>query len=56
MEDPELLNGYYLDRITDPDVLILRRPDGSVAAVFSRRGVVEEEIERAAKEDAERDD
>jgi hypothetical protein len=56
MDDPEHLNGYYLDRVTDPDVLILRRSDGSTVAVFSRWGAAKEEIQRAAKEDAGRDD
>jgi hypothetical protein len=56
MEDPELLNGHYLDHITDPDVLIRRRSDSSVVAVFSRWGVAKEEIERAAREDAGRND
>jgi hypothetical protein len=56
MDDPELPNGYYLDRITDPDVLILRRSDGSTVAVFSPSSAAKEEIERAAKEDARRDD
>jgi hypothetical protein len=56
MTAPNLPDDYYPDHVTDPEVVILRRPDGSVVAVFSRRGVAEEEIEWAAKEDAERDD
>jgi hypothetical protein len=56
MEDPELLNGYYLDRITNPDVLILHRSDGSVVAIFSGRGAAKEEIERTAKKVAKRND
>jgi hypothetical protein len=56
MEDPELLNGYYQDRITNPGVLILRRSDDSVVAVFSRWGAAKEEIKQSAKEDAERND
>jgi len=35
----------------DPDVLILRRPDGSRVALFSRRGFVAEPVEQAAWED-----
>jgi hypothetical protein len=35
----------------DPDVLVLRRADGSVVARFSGRGLVAEEVERAAWED-----
>jgi hypothetical protein len=54
MDDPNLPEGYRRDLITDPDVVILRRPDGSVVAVFSREGVAEGQIERAAREDAER--
>jgi len=51
MAIPNLSEGYYLDRVTDPDAVILRCPDGSVVAVFSHRGAAKEEIERAAKED-----
>ena len=32
----ELSDGYYLER--DPDVLVLRRVDGSLAAAFSNQG------------------
>ena len=35
----------------DPDVLILRRADGSQVALFSRRGFVAEAVEQAAWED-----
>jgi hypothetical protein len=41
---------YYLDE-SDPDVLILRRQDGSFAAAFSARGATKEGIVEAAKED-----
>ena len=41
--------GYHLQR--DPDLLLLRRPDGSVAAAFSARGATEEAVERVAWED-----
>ena len=50
-----LPEGYWIDRVTDPDVLILRRPDGSVVAVFSAWGAAAEAIEAAAQEDAGRD-
>jgi hypothetical protein len=35
----------------DPDVLVLRRADGSVVARFSGRGLVAEAVEQAAWED-----
>jgi hypothetical protein len=41
---------YYLDE-SDPDVLILRRQDGSFAAAFSAQGATREGIVEAAKED-----
>jgi hypothetical protein len=41
---------YYLDE-SDPDVLVLRRQDGSFAAAFSARGATREGIVEAAKED-----
>jgi hypothetical protein len=41
---------YYLDQ-SDPDVVILRRQDGSFVAAFSARGATEEGILQAAKED-----
>ncbi len=50
--------GCLLD-ISDSDVLILRRPDGSPVAAFSARGADPTELRRAAEEDrrnlAERD-
>jgi hypothetical protein len=45
--------GYYLER--DPDILTLRRSDGSPVAAFSARGVVAETIEGAAWEDHRRE-
>ena len=47
--EPNLPLGYRLQR--DPDLLILLRPDGSVAATFSTRGANEEDVELAAWED-----
>jgi hypothetical protein len=41
---------YDLDR-SDPDVVILRRQDGSFVAAFGARGATEESIFEAAKED-----
>jgi hypothetical protein len=40
----------YLDE-SDPDVLVLRRQDGSFAAAFSAQGATREGIVEAAKED-----
>jgi hypothetical protein len=47
--EPNLPLGYRLRR--DPDLLLLLRPDGSVAAAFSARGANEEDVELAAWED-----
>jgi hypothetical protein len=41
--------GYHAH--LDPDVLVLRRADGSVVARFSGRGLVAETVEQAAWED-----
>ena len=41
---------YYLDE-SDPDVVVLRRQDGTFVAGFSTRGVTNEGILEAAKED-----
>jgi hypothetical protein len=41
---------YHLDE-SDPDVVILRRQDGSFVVVFSARGATKEGIVEAAKED-----
>ncbi len=40
-----------MDEIADPGVVILRRPDGSAAAVFSAMGATSEAVEEAAWED-----
>jgi hypothetical protein len=48
---PELPEGYRLDLCPDPDVPALRRPDGTVVAHFSSRGVTREAIEREVLED-----
>jgi hypothetical protein len=41
---------YYLDE-SDPDIVVLRREDGSFVAAFSARGATREGIVEAAKED-----
>jgi hypothetical protein len=41
---------YYLDE-PDPDILVLRRQDGTLVARFSVRGATKEGIVEAAKED-----
>ena len=42
--------GYRLDRIADPDVIVLRREDGTVVARFTQNADPQE-IRRAAEED-----
>ena len=44
--------GYILDE-SCPDILVLRRPDGTTAAVFSALAATPESIQRAAWEDHE---
>jgi hypothetical protein len=44
---------YHLDE-HDPDVVVLRRQDGSFVAAFSARGATRESIVEAAKEDHRR--
>ena len=41
---------YYLDE-SDPDIMILRRQDGSFPAAFSAQGATREGIVEAARED-----
>jgi hypothetical protein len=41
---------YYLDE-SDPDIVILRRQDGSFVAPFSARGATKEGIVEAVRED-----
>jgi hypothetical protein len=45
-----LPSGYRLDR-SDPDVWMLRRPEGWVVAYFSARGATKEAVEGVAWED-----
>ena len=47
-EEPRLPPGYSLDR-SDPDVLVLRCPHGTVIARFSSRGAAAEAIDREAR-------
>ncbi len=41
---------YYLDE-SNPEIVILRRQDDSFVAAFSARGVTDEGVIEAAKED-----
>jgi hypothetical protein len=41
---------YYIDK-SDPDIVVLRRQDGSFVAAFSARGATREGIVEAARED-----
>ena len=52
MEDEPLFAkfDYYLDE-SDPDIVILRRQDGSFVAAFSAQGATREGILEAAKDD-----
>jgi hypothetical protein len=52
VEDEPLLPkiDYYLDE-SDPDIVVLRRQDGSFVAAFSARGATREGIVEATKED-----
>lgn len=45
--------GYVLD-ILDPDVVILRREDGSMVGAFSLRGATPESIRHTAEEDKQK--
>jgi hypothetical protein len=54
--DPERIGstlpfGYYVER--EPDVLLLRRPDDTLVAAFSARGVDSFEVELTVWEDAD---
>ena len=55
MEDEPLLAkfDYYIDE-SDPDIVVLRRQDGSFVAAFSARGATREGIVEAAREDYRR--
>ncbi len=47
----DLPEGYRLDLMGDPHVPALRRPDGTVVARFSARGLAREAVEREALDD-----
>ena len=51
MEDAMLPPGYYLDE-SDPDIITLRREDGTFVAAFSAQGATREGIIEAAMHDA----
>jgi hypothetical protein len=51
MEELRFLKCAYHLEESDPDVVILRRRDGSFVAPFSARGATKEGIVAAAKED-----
>jgi hypothetical protein len=55
VEDEPLLVkfDYYIDE-SDPDIVVLRRQDGSFVAAFSARGATREGIVEAAREDYRR--
>jgi hypothetical protein len=46
--DPRLPSGYRVDR-SDPDLLVLRCPEGKAVARFSARGATAEAIEQEAR-------
>ena len=51
-ETLKLPEGYRLDLVSDPDAPALRRPDGTVVARFSHRGMTTyEAVEQEALED-----
>ena len=47
-EEGRLPPGYRVDR-SDPDVLVMRSPEGTVVARFSAWGATAEAIEREAR-------
>ena len=51
MEDAMLPPSYYLDE-SDPDIIVLRRKDGTFVAAFSRQGATREGIIEAAMQDS----
>ena len=50
--DATLPPGYLLDE-SDPDIVTLRRKDGTFVAAFSAQGATKEGIREAAMEDSE---
>lgn len=51
MEDAMLPPGYYLDE-SDPDIITLRRKDGTFVAAFSAQGATSVGIIEAAMQDS----
>jgi len=51
MEDAMLPPAYYLDE-SDPDIITLRRKDGTFVAAFSAQGATREGIIEAAMQDS----
>jgi len=51
VEEDKLISSYYVD-VGDPDVLALRREDGSLVAAFSAQGATHAEIWSTARQDA----
>ncbi len=49
-ETSNLPPGYRVDLVGDPDIVILRGPDGTIVARFTH-GADPDEIRRAAEED-----
>ena len=49
--EPLLGNGYCLDLVNDPGVIVLRREDGTEVARFSVWDATSKAIEQAAQED-----
>ena len=50
MEEPKPPSTYYIDE-SDPDILMLRRQDGTFVAAFSAHGATREGIVEAAMAD-----
>jgi hypothetical protein len=50
MEERKLPSAYYIDE-SDPDILLLRRQDGTFVAAFSSQGATRDGIVEAAMED-----
>jgi len=55
MEDTMLPPNYYLDE-SGPDIITLRRRDGTFVAAFSAQGATREGIIEAAMQDSRRPD
>ena len=49
-QEAELPKHYDLDE-SDPDIVVVRRDDGTFVAAFSTRGATQEELVKAAQED-----